>query len=221
MSRSKEKAWFTKNHYDPLLHEYSRLAPRYEQRWYSYVNASVRETLRRMPLKPGDRVLDVGCGTGYLLEVLAHTVPYVQLAGVDLSGKMLEVARCRLGKSVDLKEARAEALPFPDASFDVVVSTSVFHYIREPVVALHEMFRVLKPLGRIVITDWCHDFLACRLYELFLIVFHRPHFKIYSTKECQKLLEDAGFAQVCVEQYRITWLWGLMTAVAMKTTPPR
>lgn len=62
---------------------------------------------------PGERLLDVGCGTGVLLEALSASVPDAQLSGADPSPEMLEVARKRLGKAVFLKESHAESLPFP------------------------------------------------------------------------------------------------------------
>lgn len=133
-----------------------------------------------------------------------------------MSGDMLEVARRRLGAAIDLEQARAEALPFGDATFDVVVSTSAFHFIRQPVAALRETFRVSKPSGRVVITDWCHDYLACRIYDMFLRAFSRAHFRTYGSREYRELLAEAGFASLDVERYRINWLWGLMTATATK-----
>lgn len=109
-----------------------------------------------------------------------------------------------------------ETLPFGDATFDVVVSTNVFHSIRHPVAALREMLRVSKPAGRVVITDWCDDYLACRACDRFLRAFSRAHFRTYGSKECRELLVAAGFASLDVERYRINWLWGLMTATATK-----
>lgn len=202
------------NEYNPLLREYSRIAARYDTRWRFYVEASVRETLRRLHAAPGDRILDVGCGTGMLLAELSLAVPGAKLAGVDLSGEMLEVARHRVGPDTDLRQARAEALPFDDAGFDVVVSTSVFHFIRQPVAALREMRRVLAPAGKLVMTDWCDDYLTCRICDVLLRVFSRAHFRVYGTDEFRALLARAGFDNAVVEPYKINWLWGLMTATA-------
>jgi SAM-dependent methyltransferase len=68
---------------------------------------------------------------------------------------------------VDLRTDGADGLPWRDASFDVVVSCNVFHYVSSPAPALREMSRVLAPGGKIVTTDWCDDCLACRLRRLY------------------------------------------------------
>lgn len=120
------------------------------------------------------------------------------------------------GAAIDLEQAYAETLPFGDTAFDVVVSTNVFHFIQHPVAALREMFRVSKPSGRVVITDWCDDYLACQVCDMFLRAFSRAHFRTYGSKECRELFMEAGFASVDIERYRINWLWGLMTATATK-----
>lgn len=204
------------NSYDPLQREYAGLASRYDNRWYAYVQASIRETLQRLDLPAEGRVLDVGCGTGALLAELMHKAPALRYAGVDLSAEMLEVAQRKLGQGVTLKQAPAEELPYADGEFDVVVSTSVFHFIHRPLQALREMRRVLAPAGRVVITDWCDDYLSCRVCDRFLRMFNRAHGKIYNTAEFRRLLTEAGFQDIFIDRYKINWLWGMMTARARK-----
>ena len=87
-----------------------------------------------------------------------------------------------------------------------------FHYIRQPVAALREVGRVLRRGGQLVITDWCDDFLACRLFDWYLRLFNRAHFRVYGERELLALLQRAGYPQGRVERYKISWLWGLMTA---------
>lgn len=203
--------------YGALLKEYARLARRYDRRWSFYIEAGVGETTRRLDLKPTDRLLDVGCGTGALLHVLSHSFPAMQLAGIDPSPEMLSVARQKLGASVELQVAWAEGIPYPNDLFDVVVSCSVFHYLRQPVVALKEMLRVLRPGGSLVITDWCDDYLACRVCDGALRVLSAAHFRTYRERECRELLQAAGVGAVLTERYRINWLWGLMTAKGRKS----
>ncbi len=78
------------------------------------------------------------------------------------------------------------------------------------------MARVLRPNGRLVVTDWCDDYVACRICDLWLRLFNRAHFRTYGEKQCRQLLEQAGFTAVRVDRYKINWLWGLMTAAAQK-----
>jgi len=199
-----------------VVETYGRLAAHYDRRWSFYIEATLRETLRRLALQPRERLLDVGCGTGVLMEAIAAAIPDVELAGADASPEMLAVARRRLGDGALLREGQAERLPFADGSFDVVSSTNAFHYFRDPVAALEEMARVLRPSGRLVITDWCDDYLACRICDLWLRLFDRAHFRTYGTEELRQLVEQAGFRPVRIDRYKISWLWGLMTAVGRR-----
>jgi ubiquinone/menaquinone biosynthesis C-methylase UbiE len=129
---------------------------------------------------------------------------------------MLAVARARLGPDADLQEAWAERLPHGDGVFDVVACCNVFHYIHQPAAALGEMRRVLRPGGRLVLTDWCDDFLACKVCDLYLRAFDPAHLRTYGRAALARLLTGANFAEVQIERYKINWLWGLMTAQARK-----
>lgn len=132
---------------------------------------------------------------------------------------MLEVARAKLSAKVDLREGWANELPWEADSFDVVVSCNMFHFITHPVEAIREMERVLRPGGRMVITDWCDDYLACRVCSWYLRLTSHAHFKTYSESECVALMQKAGHSHARVERYKISWLWGLMTARAFKSGP--
>jgi ubiquinone/menaquinone biosynthesis C-methylase UbiE len=196
--------------------EYGRLAESYDDKWASYVEGSVRETLRRLPQNPAGRLLDIGCGTGAFLLAVTMRHPEMDIAGVDVSTDMLDVARRRLPESAILRVASADTLPFPDGSFDIVVTTSAFHFFRVPDAALREIHRVLRPGGALVVTDWCDDYLTCRVCDRLLRLFAPAHHRIYGSAECRRFLEREGFDAVAVEPYKISWLWGLMTATARK-----
>ena len=192
--------------------EYAQLAAAYDRRWNVYVTATVGQTLNRAALQPGESLLDIGCGTGTLLhQLLPHRG---RMVGVDTSDEMLAIARRKLLETVALIPAIAEHLPLPEAAFDVVVSTSAFHYFPRPEIALGEMKRVLKSGGRLIITDWCHDYVTCQLCDFFLQRFNSAHSRAYRARECIALLRAAGFKWVTVERYKISWLWGMMTATA-------
>ena len=192
---------------DSIVAEYDRLSRVYDSRWSFYIEATTRETLRRLPLEPADQVLDVGCGTGALLHAVKHQHSGITLAGVDPVPGMLDVARGRLPEDVELREAWAERLPFEDGRFDAIVSCNMFHYIREPRAALAEMHRVLRPGGRLMITDWCDDYLTCRLCDYVLRRFNRAHYRTYRGAECARLLQETGQEGIHIDRYRISWLW--------------
>ena len=203
---------------DPVVAEYARAAERYDEKWAFYVEATTRETLRRLPMTPGSRVLDVGCGTGELLRRLRAKYPEAVLAGLDPVPEMLAVARDKLSGREDLRIGYADSLPWASGTFDAVVSCNMFHYISHPIQALKEMARVLRPNGVIVLTDWCDDYLACRVCNLYLRLTNRAFYKTYREAECRDLLRRAGFTDVTLDRYKISWLWGLMTAVVRRPT---
>ncbi len=196
--------------------EYAQLAQEYDERWSFYVATTLRETLQRLELHAGEHVLDIGCGTGILLAALENKYPDVILAGIDPTQEMLDIAKKRLSKKVHIEQSWAENLPFEDDQFDVIVACNMFHYIRQPLVALQEMMRVLKPTGSVVITDWCDDYMISKIYNLFLKMFNKAHCKTYKKREFYKLLLSSGFSEIKIDSYKINWFWGMMTATACK-----
>ncbi|MFQ5546482.1 MAG: class I SAM-dependent methyltransferase [Acidiferrobacterales bacterium] len=201
---------------DSVTSEYARLAARYDTRWSRYLSATINETLSRLPKNPPLRVLDVACGTGALLMPLVAKYPNASLTGIDLTPEMLEIARRKLPERIILVCAKAENLPFPAQYFDLVISANSFHYFHDPRRALSEFHRVLAPLGALVITDWCDDFIFCKVCDLFLRLFNRAHSRTYRREECKNLLECSAFEAVHVASYKVSWLWGLMTAQARR-----
>jgi len=105
-------------------------------------------------LRPGQRVLDVGCGTGVHARAAARRVgPTGRVVGLDPNEAMLAVAAGST-EPVQWRRGTAEELPFPDASFDHVISGFVLMFLTDRQRALAEMARVLTPDGRLTVTTW-------------------------------------------------------------------
>lgn len=111
------------------------------------------QVLAALGVEPGERILDVGCGTGVLaarIQALGATV-----TGVDPAPGMISQARRsrRTRGHLEFHVAAAENLPFPDAAFDAVVSAASMHHWSDPARGLREVSRVLRPVGRLVLAD--------------------------------------------------------------------
>jgi SAM-dependent methyltransferase len=104
-------------------------------------------------IQPGQRVLDVACGTGVLAREVAASRSAGHVVGIDPSPGMLAVAR-RLAPGIEWREGVAESLPFADAAFDAVVSQFGLMFFRDRRQALAEMWRVLAGKGRIAVAVW-------------------------------------------------------------------
>jgi SAM-dependent methyltransferase len=106
-------------------------------------------------VRPGQRVLDVGCGPGALTAVLVDRVGADSVSGVDPSEPFVEAARLRF-PDVDIRRAPAEELPFEDGTFDVAIAQLVVHFMTDPVAGLREMRRVTRPGGVVAACVWDH-----------------------------------------------------------------
>jgi SAM-dependent methyltransferase len=115
-----------------------------------------RVTLAALALRAGERVVDIGCGPGYLCEEIAEAVGRDgRVVGIDPSAAMLALAEHR-ATGVELAPGDALSLPLEDESFDAAVSTQVYEYVPDMAAALAEARRVLRPGGRLLVldTDW-------------------------------------------------------------------
>ena len=118
------------------------------------------ERLKKYTVK--GTIVDVGCGPGYLIQIMAKEWPESKLIGVDISKEMVKKAKVNfdslgLGGRVDFKQGSSEHLPFEDQTVDFVVSTGSLHHWADPMLAFNEIHRVLKPGGQMLILDLRRD----------------------------------------------------------------
>jgi ubiquinone/menaquinone biosynthesis C-methylase UbiE len=173
---------------------FDQWAKRYDRSWtqsllFGSVQRSVVATLSaRLP--PSAAVLDIGCGTGRLLERIGKAVPDAVLIGLDPSKGMAEQAR-HIRPRLRIERGTAEALPHPARCFEAAVTTISFHHWSDKAAALSEVFRILVPGGLFALTDVSSDDLPpwpARLWAM-----PRLHMDDMPTLvERRRLIEDAG-----------------------------
>lgn len=164
-------------------------------RWFTSGQGRVLEAL---DMKEDGWLLDIGCGTGWAVMEAARHLPDGKACGIDLSQGMVSRATKLadgLG-NVEFQVADAESIPYPAESFDAAICTNSFHHYSEPVRALREIRRVLKPRGRLVLLD--ADRSGCSwvwLWDRFNRAFEKGHVKYYTHAEVFQVLGEAGFKQ--------------------------
>lgn len=166
-----------------------------------------------LQLQSGDRVLDVGCGTGRLAIVFAERVGATgSVDGIDPAAEMIKRAGSRArkrGVPVTFQVAYAQDLPFADGSFDAVACTLALHHVAEDdqLTAVQEMYRVLKPSGRLLIAEF-HQGPGRRRHP-------GPRWLRHSGEEmldkALRLVSASGFTDVASGSTNLGWL-GKMTA---------
>ena len=202
--------------------QYDNLAKIYDWRWRQYLTDTLSFLVNWANVSSAAAVLDVGCGTGELARLLLEKNPHQAIVGIDISEEMLVQARQKLRnvERVTFEQASASALPIPDNTFEVVVSANAFHYFPEPEKALAEMRRVLKPDGKIVILDWCKDFLVCQICDWVLQRLDPAHQQCYTEAELHDLLKAAGFRIGRARRIRFGLMWGLMAVIGKDSDEP-
>lgn len=164
--------------------------------WAPWCERWVRSFMEEIPA--GGAILDVGCGTGSALRILAARRPSL-LAGIDISPKAIGAAREKLaGLDADLKTGDVEAgLPWPDATFDAATMTAVLHHLPDPGRVLHHIRRVLKPGGRLIVAEPRFFFPILQAENLLLRIYPvNGDLHFLSRRGLRRLLARCGFQTI-------------------------
>lgn len=139
----------SRKHFDGQAAEYDQKDTYYYSKNGKISCRDIADLLKKVPY---ESLLDVGCGTGFLLELLSAQKG-AQYTGLDLSPEMIKVAEKKMISGAEFMVGSAEALPFADDSFDVVTCSQSFHHYPHPEKAMVEAWRVLKPGGLYILSD--------------------------------------------------------------------
>jgi len=188
---------------------YGGTAPEnYERYFVPTIGAPIANDLIEIAaLRPGERVIDVACGTGVVTRLAANALgPGGSVAGLDVNAGMLAVARsvAPADVSIDWYETSAEAIPLPSGSFDVVLCQMGLQFMADKLAALREMRRILAPGGRLVLNV---PGPAPKLFALMAAglakhihprcgQFPEMVFSLHDHDELRGLLANSGFADI-------------------------
>jgi SAM-dependent methyltransferase len=151
--------------------------------------------LERMQLSTGESVLDVGCGAGWLLRLLAERVTEGRVVGMDVSGEMVRHARrnCAGLPHVMAVPGSVDEIPWENAFFTKVISVESAYYWPNPAAGLREIFRVLRPAGSVwILINYYRDNPHCHQWGELLTV--RTH--LLAAEEWAEMFRQAGFTGV-------------------------
>ncbi len=193
-------------------------AENYERYFVPAIGSPVsRGLLRAAALQAGERVLDVGCGTGIAARQAATAVGATgSVTGVDVAADMIAVAAAqtpRAGAPIEWREGDATSLPFADCSFDVVVCQMSLMFVEDRAAAVREMHRVLVDGGRVVVTTPGSIQPTFELMEEAIVQhispalagFVRMVFSMHDPAAVESLLRDGGFTDVDASVYTATF----------------
>lgn len=198
----------TKQHYDETYG--SKPPQNYERYFVPAIGEPVaKDLIRKAELRPGERVLDVACGTGIIARLALQRVGNKgTVTGTDINPGMLAVAKSITSDlPIEWQEANAEDMPFPDDSFDVLFCQMGLQFMEDKPSALKEMHRVLAPGGRLLLNM---PGPAGEPFVIFAEAMQRnigpgakefvyDVFALNDTTEIRQLISDAGFSDVDVE----------------------
>jgi ubiquinone/menaquinone biosynthesis C-methylase UbiE len=197
------------------IDRFNRWAATYDRHWmqrivFNPIQRTVLQVAAEQVASPG-AILDVGCGTGKLLKSARTRFPGARLVGVDAAEEMVKYAQASTPDgAIEFRQATAEDLPFPDASFDLVFSTMTFHHWSNQARGSAEVARVLAPGGRWLLAD----FVASGLMKPVRALLRLHQFP--DRARLQAMLADAGLK--VVNEQRVSRLGGQVAVIVIAKT---
>jgi phosphatidylethanolamine/phosphatidyl-N-methylethanolamine N-methyltransferase len=199
---------------DFLYRVYEKISTFYDFTFGPTLHPGRVDAIRRMGIKSGDRVLEVGVGTGINAALYPRDC---SVTGIDLSTSMLEKARHRIARkgvqNVQLLEMDATNLKFPDGQFDVVYAPYVISVVPDPVAVAREMMRVAKPGGRVVILNHFRSRNKIGAFLEYLIAPAAKYLGFKSDLDLPAFMTQADLHPQSIEKVNVPRIWTLITCI--------
>lgn len=195
---------------------YDKLSGKYDRSYSAYLHHTHQRLLNSLDIMPGEKILDISCGTGILAEKLLEKYPDSTLVLNDPSAGMLAIAKNRLKKNaaVEFSDSNAEKIDFENGTFDRVICLNSFHYYTDQEKVVRNSYDSLKPPGKVNILDWNREGWF-HLPNTIISLLSPAHINTRSLAETKHLLKDKHF-EITLEQRWAFRFWKFYMIEAAK-----
>jgi SAM-dependent methyltransferase len=189
---------------------YKNIVDTYDRQWKAYTDKTLGKASEYLPDLAGKSILDHGCGTGeFVWRMLVNNIGLTRIIGYDPSGEMLRQARNKIRPLPDdlRKKVEWQSEDQYDTQFDLIVSTSVLHYLPQPQKTLKHWRSLLRPEGSIILLDYSKNGWLPRYFEWAIRLVDQAHHRAYYLSQAEAMVERAGFRMESREVFTISSFW--------------
>jgi ubiquinone/menaquinone biosynthesis C-methylase UbiE len=184
------------------IKQFNKWSKNYDRKLYWPFYFSNKAILQSIVINKDASVLDVGCGTGILLQQLFDMNNNLKLYGIDISPEMVKMAKKKLNPSICIKVSSVNQIPHNDNTFNFITCSTSFHHYSEPQKALMEMYRVLKNEGKLIVLDpFTNGLLRLKICAILNVIFKENDTCLFTKEEMRKMFVKAGFSTITQKTY--------------------